>query len=359
MLKKIPGFTGDISSFLDDFATPKYETYRSVKFRENVFSPAEENAFISALDESIDESSYFALRDNVMVHLNWELGLRSEQVAGVEEHHLTEVPGSGSVRYFHLRLIRLKQRTYQTSYRNRVVSERLGNKIQKLILLKAQHFGQHPGVKPIFVNTRNKRVSPGIVRNAIVQVCEKAQLDPSSSTFLRHNMAQKLADQGTPGDLISDMLDHTTKVAARHYVAATPAIAKIKARALGKNATYKELMSLMTGELIYRKDTDNPDKIVRGVVATRYIGNIGACGLDRDTACAKNPIYSCYTCRKFNPFIDGEHSNVIRALRSEIQLMLDESLDLGENKVVLQLEKTIEHASDILSRCEAHDRSSL
>jgi hypothetical protein len=42
------------------------------------------------------------------------------------------------------------------------------------------------------------------------------------------------------------MLDHTTKIAARHYVAATPAIAKIKARALGKNATYKELMSLMT-----------------------------------------------------------------------------------------------------------------
>ncbi|MCU6502422.1 site-specific integrase [Rugamonas sp. A1-17] len=358
-LKKIAGFTREISSLLDDFAAPEYETYRSVKFRENVFSAAEESAFIAALDDAGDESNYFALRDNVMAHLNWELGLRAEQVAGVEERNLKEVQGPSGVRYFHLSLIRLKQRTYQSSYRNRVVSERLAKKIQQLILLKEEHFGQQPGERPIFVDVRNRRVSPGMVRNAIVQICEKAQLDSCSSTFLRHNMAQKLADQGTPGDLISDMLDHTTKVAARHYVAATPAIAKIKARALGKNATYKELMSLMTGALIHRKEADDPTKIVRGMVATRYIGNIGTCGLETDTACAKNPIYSCYTCRKFQPFIDGEHGNVVAALRSEVQLMLDQSLDLGENKVVLQLEKTIEHASDILARCEAHGRGTL
>lgn len=358
-LKKIAGFTREISSFLDDFAAPDYDTYRSVKFRENVFSAAEESAFISALEDTVDESNYFTLRDNVMVHLNWELGLRTQQVTGVEERHLKEMAGPGGVRYFHLTLIRLKQRTYQSSYRNRVVSERLAKKLQKLIFLKADHFGQQPVERPVFVDIRNRRVSPGMVRNAIVQMCEKAQLDPGSSTFLRHNMAQKLADQGTPGDLISDMLDHTTKVAARHYVAATPAIAKIKARALGKNATYKELMSLMTGALISRKDAGDPAKIVRGVVATRYIGNIGTCGLDTDTACAKNPIYSCYTCRKFHPFIDGEHGNVVAALRSEVQLMLDQSLDLGENKVVLQLEKTIEHASDILARCEAHGGRTL
>lgn len=358
-LKKIAGFTREISSLLDDFAAPEYDPYRSVKFRENVFSAAEESAFIAVLDNAVDESNYFALRDNVMAHLNWELGLRAEQVAGVEERNLKEVAGPNGVRYFHLTLIRLKQGTYKISYRNRVVSERLAKKIQQLVLLKAEHFGQQSGERPIFVNTSNKRVSPGIVRHAIGKLCEKAQLDPCSSNFLRHNMAQKLADQGTPGDLISDMLDHTTKIAARHYVAATPAIAKIKARALGKNATYKELMSLMTGALIHRKDADDPAKIVRGVVATRYIGNIGTCGLEADTACAKNPIYSCYTCRKFNPFIDGEHGNVVAALRSEVQLMLDTSLDLGENKVVLQLEKTIEHASDILARCEAYGGGSL
>lgn len=353
-LKKIVGFSREISSFLDGVAAPEYETYRSVKHRENVFSEVEESAFLSALEEMVDESNYFTLRDNVIAHLNWELGLRAEQVAGLEGRHLNIVEGRDGAKYFHLKLIRLKQRTYQSSYRNRVVSDQLARKIQKLILLKADYFGEESGERPVFVDTRNRRASPNIVRNAIVQICERAKIAPSSSTFLRHNMAQKLADQGTPGDLISDMLDHTTKVAARHYVAATPAIARIKARALGKNATYKELMSLMTGAIIYRKDVDDVTTIVRGVVASRYIGNIGVCGLDSDTACAKNPIYSCYTCRKFNPFIDGEHGNVIKALRSEVQIMLDQSLDLGENKVVLQLEKTIEHASDILMRCEAH-----
>lgn len=353
-LKMIPGFTQAISAHLDDFAAPEYDPYRSVKFRENVFSAWEESAFISALDETVDDSDYFALRDNVIAHLNWELGLRAEQVAGVEEKHLGETRGPGGAKYYHLAVIRLKQRTFQSSYRNRVVSERLAEKIKNLIRLKADHFGPTPAERPIFVTILNKRITVVDVRNAISQMCDEASVQPGNSTFLRHNMAQKLADQGTPGDLISDMLDHTTKVAARHYVAATPAIAKIKARALGKNATYKELMSLMTGDLIHRNDSVDHHKIVRGVIATRYIGNIGVCGLDADTPCHKNPIYSCYTCRKFNPFVDGEHAAVVDALRGEVQVMLDQSLDLAENKVVLQLEKTIEHACDVLARCESH-----
>ncbi len=353
-LKGISGFTREISSFLDDFAAPAGESYKSVKLRKSIFTAAEEIAFISALEDTVDESNYFTLRDNVMVHLNWELGLRVEQVAGVDERHLNEVIGPNGLRYFHLKLIRLKQRTYNTLYRNRVISDGLATKLKELIVLRAEYFGQQPEDRPLFVDIDNRRVSAGTIRNAIVQMCKEAKLSPGTSTFLRHNMAQKLADQGTPGDLISDMLDHTTKIAARHYVAATPSIAKIKARALGKNATYKELMSLMTGALVHRKDADDPAKIVRGVVATRYIGNIGVCGLDADTACAKNPVYSCYTCRKFHPFIDGEHNNVIAALRSEVQLMLDQSLDLNENKVVLQLEKTIEHACDVSTRCAMH-----
>jgi len=358
-LKKIPGFAREISSFLDEFAAPDYDTYRSVKFRESVFSAAEESAFISALDDTANDRDYFSMRDNVMAHLNWELGLRVEQVAGVEERHLKATSGPGGLRYFHLTVIRLKQRTYHSSYRNRVISERLAMKIEKLLSLKINFFGQQPPQRPIFVDRYNRRVSAAAIRNAIAVVCETAKLKGCSSTFLRHNMAQKLADQGTPGDLISDMLDHTTKVAARHYVAATPAIAKIKARALGRNATYKELMNLMTGAFIHQRDAEDPAKIVRGVVATRYIGNIGTCGLDASTPCAKNPIYSCYTCRKFHPFIDGDHGGVIDALRSEVQLMLDQSLDLLENKVVLQLEKTIEHASDVLARCNAQNTRTL
>lgn len=353
-LKKIAGFTREISSFLDDIAAPEAESYKSVKLRNSVFTAAEESLFVAALENTADDSSYFAFRDNVMVHLNWELGLRTEQVAGVDGNHLVEVVGPNGVSYFHLKIIRLKQRSYKSSYRNRVVSEVLAKKLKNLIALRVKNFCAEVEELPLFVDSGNRRVSGELIRNAIVWMCQQAKLSPGTSTFLRHNMAQKLADQGTPGDLISDMLDHTTKIAARYYVQATPAIAKIKARALGKNATYKELMSLMTGTLVHRHDATDSAKIVRGVVATRYIGNIGVCGLDVDTACSKNPIYSCYTCRKFQPFINGEHDNVIAALRSEVQLMLDQSLDLGENKVVLQLEKTIEHASDILERCKAH-----
>lgn len=200
---------------------------------------------------------------------------------------------------------------------------------------------------------KGNRIKSYTVFYAIADVFNQAGILGGNSTLLRHNMAQKLADQGTPGDLISDLLDHSTKVAAGHYVAATPEIGRIKARALGRNSTYIDLMAQLTGSPINRAVITDARQIVKGVIATQYIGNIGACGLDPNTACEKNPIYSCYTCKKFHPFINGDHADVVQALRTEIQVLLDQSIDLPENKVVLQLERTIEYAEHTAAICSS------
>jgi len=352
-LNEKPGFLTEIASALDDLAGPEFEIYRSIKDRKNILSPSEEESLLDVIENIVTGVDYFSFQDNVISHISWELGCRPEQVAGIEHQHLKKSLGPNGEEYFHLSLIRIKQRSFNSTYRNRVISRKLAEKLLKLIDAKENHFGNSKNTDPIFITASQKRIIGSTVRFAIADICQQAGISSGTSTLLRHNMAQKLADQGTPGDLISDMLDHTTKVAARYYVAATPEIGKIKARALGKNATYKELMSLMTGAVIRREDIRDNRQIVKGMVATRYIGHIGACGLDPDTACNKNPIYSCYTCRKFHPFFDGQHAQVIEALRMETQILLNQSLDLHENKVVLQLEKTIEFAERTQSACQS------
>jgi hypothetical protein len=343
-MKELTGYSSEISSSLDDLASPEYEIYRSVKFRENVLSPAHEVQLMETISAFAFEDDFFSFQDNVISHLSWELGCRAEQITGIDHNHFTEIKGPNASNFYHIKLIRMKQRSYTSSYRNRVISEKLALKIRRLIHIKTTLFGEPIADHPLFITSSRKRMKNSSVRLAILSAFEQAGLEGGTNTLLRHNMAQKLADQGTPGDLISDMLDHTTKIAARYYVAATPEIGRIKSRALGKNSTYVELMALMTGSPISHDQIKDKRQIVKGVVATRYIGNIGICGLDIDTPCNKNPIYSCYTCRKFNPFIDGDHGEVIDALRTEVQVLLDQSANLAENKVVLQLEKTIEHA---------------
>lgn len=350
--KSLAGFSSEIATSLDDVAAPFYDTYLSVKNRSQVLSPTEEVLLLSAIDELSYDKDYLSFQDNVIAHLSWELGCRPEQVAGIEHAHFTSTARPNGSAYYDLKIIRLKQSNYTSSYRKRVISERLASKINELILLKEAYW-QEPSLPdaPLFQTMSKQRLKAGAVRLAIAGVFEHAGTRPGNSTLLRHNMAQKLADQGTPGDLISDMLDHTTKTAARHYVAATPEIGRIKTRALGQNETYRELIGLMTGTPIRREDVKDRNAVVKGVVATRYIGNIGACGLDTDTHCDKNPIYSCYSCRKFHPFINGNHGEVVSALRTEVQVMLNQSHNLTENKVVLQLEQTIEFAERVEKLC--------
>lgn len=56
--------------------------------------------------------------------------------------------------------------------------------------------------------------------------------------------------------MIAELLGHNSTVAARAYVTATPNIARIKEKALGKSPAYQRIMrSLLTGEVVRRRDT--------------------------------------------------------------------------------------------------------
>ena len=220
----------------------------------------------------------------------------------------------------------------------------MGENIEKLI----SHKPFEEGESALFIDKKCKRLSTHKLAKIIKDEIVKTGFDFDSfggNNILRHNLAQALADQGSPAEVISEVLGHNSTVAARAYIAATPQISEIKTRSLGKSERFKEVLEMLeTGEP-RKKDEVPEERWVQGVVGNGFIGGIGGCGLPSYTPCPKNPVYSCYTCQKFHPFQDGPHNDVLEKLRKEAQAFIDNSLNSGDfkfNRTLEQLELTIE-----------------
>ncbi|HMI59628.1 MAG TPA: hypothetical protein VK518_01930 [Puia sp.] len=59
--------------------------------------------------------------------------------------------------------------------------------------------------------------------------------------------------------------------------------------------------------------------------------------------------------RKFHPFADGAHADVKIQLQQQAQLFIDvaqKTRQLGNNRAVVQLEKTIEAVEHVMQRIE-------
>lgn len=267
-------------------------------------------------------------------------------------------------RYFSLWLPMAKKRnTNDIEKRYRKITAALGEKIELLVQENKRLCGEASHI-PLFIKplrVKNKdgdsgRLSTRDISGIICEVLQsKGFKKGDGATLLRHHLAQSLADQGASAETIAEILGHNSTLPARAYIAATPAIATIKTRALGKNKTYENIMSmLLTGKII-EKERAGKGKWVKGMVGSQYIGGIGDCGLTENTACPKNPVYACYTCAQFHPFRDGTHQEVKESLQKQVQYFIDiaeAAMDLQHNRTYLQLERTIEAVDAVIHHIE-------
>ncbi len=81
--------------------------------------------------------------------------------------------------------------------------------------------------------------------------CGEAALPTITPTDLRHNVGHSLAMQGASAEEIAHVLGHTSLAVAKYYIMATPALALIRAKALGSNPVWQNMVAMMlTGELV-------------------------------------------------------------------------------------------------------------
>ncbi|WP_256249845.1 tyrosine-type recombinase/integrase [Pseudomonas sp. NBRC 111124] len=356
--RRIKGFESDTYLKIKGIKSERIDPYARIFLSQSGLEIDEEIRLLKRIDREISPDYWEELQFNIVLHLGFELAPRSIQFHSLDIADFEFIKSAGHEKYYTLWLPMAKKVGQRRPERRpRKITTRLGEKISRHVEEVQKRFG--PDCKPLFVSRRGKRLSVQKIRLGLkYELLEAGVEKPNQvSMLLRHHLGQGLADQGTPADLIADLLGHNSTVAARAYVTATPNIARIKEKALGKSPSYQRIMrSLLTGDVSQRSDTA-PESAIRGVIDTQYIGDIGACSLPVHTHCPYNPIYACYTCKKFHPFADGRHEEVREALQREAQRFIDtaeQAGDLTHNRPLAQHQITILAVSATIERCRQH-----
>ncbi|WP_460136063.1 tyrosine-type recombinase/integrase [Pseudomonas sp. S1_E04] len=358
MDRGINGFDPITYLKIKEVKSDRVDPYARIFLSQSGLELDEEVRLLKRIEREPKSDSWEDVQLNIVLHLGFELAPRSIQFHSLDIADFEFIESAGHEKYYTLWLPMAKKVGQRRPERRpRKITTRLGEKISRHVLEIQRRFGSD--CEPLFVNPCGRRLSVIEIGTGLKYELREAGIDRPNqvSMLLRHHLGQGLADQGTPADMIAELLGHNSTVAARAYVTATPNIARIKEKALGKSPAYQRIMrSLLTGKIVQRRDAA-PEAAVRGVIDTQYIGDIGACALPVHTHCPYNPIYACYTCKKFHPFADGRHEQVKDALQREAQRFIDmaeQAGDLSHNRPLAQHQTTILAVSATIERCRQH-----
>jgi integrase len=355
----ISGFDRLILRDIEDLRPPRRQRRIDARHPGRYLTDEEQRMLLTALDAvpAVDDRG---LRDHALVQLCWELGCRPDQARGIDERHIHLEHLAGED-YACVEVPRIKQRTPTLDYKRRPVSPDLAAKILLLLTQNRKMFGVSDATSPVFrthsrINMRTKRcggrLGISVAAYALANFIRKCLGDKRyrGARMLRHNMAQRMADMGAPAAAIAEALDHSNVDTVDVYVRSKPDVAVLKTRALGKSAVYRDVLDWLNGRTPVPRAEADCGSVVQGMVADRYIGNIGVCGLPKHTMCPYNPVYSCYGCSQFTPFIDGEHEAVAEAMTQE-NLRLMEIAGVDGNRVAIANEYPIAAARAVQSLC--------
>lgn len=206
----------------------------------------------------------------------------------------------------------------------------------------ASRFCQHSINKQLF------DFSPKQYKEAVLSG-EMIQQKYSYSDF-RHHVGYSLAISGATAEEIAYILGHSSVVTARHYIFSTPEMAQIRAKALGRNSLYQQMIAmLLTGRLVYTKDWSH--KKVLGNIGAEIHYDIGGCSYSDN--CLYQPVRNCYGCMYFHPFIDADHEKVLRSIQNEINslIKLSDGIGLARNPVIRIHETTKFEIESVILRC--------
>ncbi|MED0312898.1 site-specific integrase [Escherichia coli] len=183
----------------------------------------------------------------------------------------------------------------------------------------------------------------------------EAALPSITPTDLRHNVGHSLAMQGASAEEIAHILGHSSLVVAKHYILATPALALIRAKALGSNPVWQNMVAMMlTGKLVPSKEWLG--RRVVGMVGDRLHYEIGGCART-DDECPFSEVRCCYGCLYYRPFLDGHHQDVLDSISKEVDelIAVSDSVGNAHNPLISIHETTQIEIKSVIARCHLHN----
>lgn len=310
-----------------------------------------------------------SLDDYVLCWLLMALGQRPKQYAALKVCDITPVPaGDGTLTYV-LRMPRGKTGSSdpRAEFKNRVLSPDLGLLVMKhAAQVKARFAGllPDPGAAPLFpgewveesiAGYEYHQTSVQLGRRVIATLGKlKAKSERTGYSIhigakrFRSTIGTRAAEEGYGELVIAELLDHSDTQNVGVYVRATPAIIARIDRAL---AMYMARMAqAFAGTLIEGPEeasrADDPNSRIRAPAITGNFDAISSCG--RHGFCGFLKPIACYTCKYFEPWLDGPHEQVLEHLLAE-----RERLFQADRRLACINDRTILAVAEVIQCCEA------
>lgn len=146
---------------------------------------------------------------------------------------------------------------------------------------------------------------------------------PIATKRFRYTFGTRLAEEGASKAVIADRLGHVDLQNVDVYFEASPTIVENIDRAL--DAQLAPLAQAFRGRLV----NGEQDSTHKGAPGSRIIdfraakSPVGSCG-GKGNGCAFNKPVACYTCFKFEPWVDAPHEKVLQRLLAERESCRDD-----------------------------------
>lgn len=327
------------------------------------FSDTELLAIQSKLNDSYADGE-IDLPIYAMVWLFLAYGSRPIQIASLKESDLIVNADHNGARFYTLRIPRAKQRgtTHREAFKNRHCGKQVGELLELLIdynrarrpttdnivdadwpLFMSPNEGDIPGFRFHYASTTIVHVIHETIRKVV-------GIKGNTKRF-RITLAQRAVDDGKDQYTVAELLDHSDTQNVKVYYEASPATVERLDRHLAMELA--PLAQAFTGHLVGSEDqalrgTDPMSRIYDKTLQNNVDRPLGTCG--QMSFCGLHAPVACYTCRHFQPWVDGPHEEYLQALTEERDRMI---ADGYSSKIYSIKDRTILAVAEVIQLCEA------
>lgn len=345
---------------LSELPSPNYDLYKGVRTQSSIIDIGHESEIVEYLHdlsriihkEGKDYVSYETLQGASILILCHQFGFRTGQLARIQVSNVREY-ANGSI---HIAAPLLKQRG---NNRMRLITRRLNRAWIPV-------FSQYLAAR------KDKTAPSGIPQDSLFLLKPPAILKEIknittmisgvgyTANEFRHTAAQRLADSGASPEAITEFLGHANALSATFYFDASSTQAERINDAMAISPIYTTVARVHARRTIDPSDLaiSPPDMQIAGAPHGVPVSGIGLCNSGQPL-CEKNPILSCYTCRKFLPVSDrATHQNVLDSLRPIVREFSDSSVTSEESPAYTQLKRMFSAVNEVMRLIDESDDSS-
>ena len=333
------------------------------------FSDFEIEAIHKAVDSGY-KTGDISLDDYILVWLFLALGQRPIQYALLKVCDFDISVAKDGTTIYSLNVPRAKQREQlsRSVFSQRVLVPKIGEKlVQHIEEIKREFTGvlADTSVAPLFPTKRSSENRPNgfeyhrtsqalsldlkSALNRLNVISERTgkQLHITATRF-RRTLGTRAAMEGHGELVIAELLDHTDTQNVGVYVQATPEIVERIDRAMALHLA--PLAQAFAGVIIKNESEalrkgDPTSRICdpRFEPTMKPMGNCGQHGF-----CGELAPIACYTCRSFQPWLEGPHEAVLNHLVSERERLMA----VSDSRIASINDRTILAVAEVVRRCE-------